>query len=161
MKINEITEELRHVIMYTDGSCLDNGNNGTGGYCALLLTTDKTKKKIVKGSKLNTTNNRMEITAIIEGLKAIKKPSKVTIYCDSNITVRTINEWLEGWVRKNFRRVANVDLWKEYIEVATNHQIKAIWIKGHSGIPENEFVNNMAREESLKLQTKKSVHNGY
>lgn len=159
MNNNEV--QLKEVVMFTDGSCLDNGNNGTGGYCALLQTPNKKHQKIIKGSELNTTNNRMEITAIIEGLKAIKKPSKVTIYCDSNITVRTINEWLEGWVRKNFRRVANVDLWKEYIEVATNHQIKAIWIKGHSGIPENELVDDIAREEAIKLHSKRGVHYGY
>lgn len=68
METNNITEKLRQVIMYTDGSCLNNGNNGTGGYCALLQTPDKSKSKIVKGSRLDTTNNRMEMTAIIEGL---------------------------------------------------------------------------------------------
>ncbi|WP_320035282.1 ribonuclease HI [Halarcobacter sp.] len=150
-------EQLQEVIMYTDGSCLDNGNNGTGGYCALLQTPDKAKQKIIKGSELDTTNNRMEITAIIEGLKAIKKPSKVTVYSDSNITVRAINEWLEGWIKKNFRRVANVDLWKEYLEVSNKHQVKAIWVKAHSGIYENELVDDIARDEAMKLHSKRDV----
>ena len=161
METNNITEKLRQVIMYTDGSCLNNGNNGTGGYCALLQTPDKSKSKIVKGSRLDTTNNRMEITAIIEGLKAIKKPSKVTVYSDSNITVRAINEWLEGWIKKNFRKVANVDLWREYLEVSAQHKVKAIWVKAHSGIYENELVDDIARNEAMKLHSKRGVHYGY
>ncbi|MGP2657056.1 ribonuclease H family protein [Malaciobacter sp. WC5094] len=152
---------MKEVVMFTDGSCLDNGRNGTGGYCALLQTPNKKHQKIIKGSELDTTNNRMEITAIIEGLKAIKKPSKVTVYSDSNITVRAINEWLEGWVRKNFRKVANVDLWKEYLEVSAKHEVIAIWVKAHSGIYENELVDDIARSEAMKLHSKRGVHYGY
>ncbi|WP_424689536.1 MAG: ribonuclease H family protein [Halarcobacter ebronensis] len=152
---------MKDVVMFTDGSCLDNGRNGTGGYCALLQTPNKKHQKIIKGSELDTTNNRMEITAIIEGLKAIKKPSIVTVYSDSNITVRAINEWLEGWIRKNFRKVANVDLWKEYLEVSAQHQVKAIWVKAHRGIYENELVDDIARSEAMKLHSKRGVHYGY
>jgi ribonuclease HI len=159
--MNNNDRQLKEVVMFTDGSCLDNGNNGTGGYCALLQTLNKEHQKIVKGSELNTTNNRMEITAIIEGLKAIKKPSKVTIYSDSKISVRAINEWLEDWRKKNFRRVANVDLWKEYLEVSTNHQVTAVWIKAHSGIPENELVDGIARTEATKLHCHRGFHYGY
>lgn len=155
-------QQLKQVIMYTDGSCLDNGNNGTGGYCALLQTPNKTAEKIIRGSESNTTNNRMEMTAIIEGIKAIKKPSQVTIYSDSNITVRAINEWLEGWQRKNFKKVANVDLWKEYLEVSEQHHIKAIWVKAHSGHPENELVDDIARTEAMKLHNRdRGRHCGY
>lgn len=159
--MNNNQAQLKEVVMFTDGSCLDNGRNGTGGYCALLQTPNKKHQKIIKGSELDTTNNRMEITAIIEGLKAIKKPSKVTVYSDSNITVRAINEWLEGWVRKNFRKVANVDLWKEYLEVSAKHEVIAIWVKAHSGIYENELVDDIARSEAMKLHSKRGVHYGY
>lgn len=153
---------LKQVIMYTDGSCLDNGNNGTGGYCALLQTPNKSHEKIIRGSESNTTNNRMEMTAIIEGIKAIKKPSEVTIYSDSNITVRAINEWLEGWQKKNFKKIANVDLWKEYLEVSAQHHIKAVWVKAHSGHPENELVDDIARAEAMKLQeATRGGHCGY
>ncbi len=159
--MNNNQTQLKDVVMFTDGSCLDNGRNGTGGYCALLQTPNKKHQKIIKGSELDTTNNRMEITAIIEGLKAIKKPSIVTVYSDSNITVRAINEWLEGWIRKNFRKVANVDLWKEYLEVSAQHQVKAIWVKAHRGIYENELVDDIARSEAMKLHSKRGVHYGY
>ena len=159
--MNNNQTQLKEVVMFTDGSCLDNGRNGTGGYCALLQTPNKKHQKIIKGSELDTTNNRMEITAIIEGLKAIKKPSKVTVYSDSNITVRAINEWLEGWIRKNFRKVANVDLWKEYLEVSAQHQVKAIWVKAHSGIYENELVDDIARSEAMKLHSNRGVLYGY
>lgn len=159
--MNSNQTQLKEVVMFTDGSCLDNGRNGTGGYCALLQTPNKKHQKIIKGSELDTTNNRMEITAILEGLKAIKKPSKVTVYSDSNITVRAINEWLEGWVRKNFRKVANVDLWREYIEVSAKHEVNAIWVKAHSGIYENELVDDIARSEAMKLHSKRGVHYGY
>jgi len=161
METNNITEKLRQVIMYTDGSCLNNGNNGTGGYCALLQTPDKSKSKIVKGSRLDTTNNRMEMTAIIEGLRVIKRPSKITIYSDSNITVRAINEWIEGWQRKNFKKVANVDLWTEYLEVSSKHKVTAVWIKAHNGQPENVLVDNIAREEALRRHSKRGVLYGF
>ena len=151
--------ELTKVNIYTDGSCLDNGNNGSGGYCAILQTSDRKHEKIVRGCELNTTNNRMEMTAVIEGVKAIRKPSKVTLYSDSNITVRAINEWLEGWKRKNFKKVANVDLWREYLQVSQWHKVKAIWIKAHNGHPENERCDSIAREEATKCQ--RGVHNGY
>jgi len=159
--MNNNQTQLKEVVMFTDGSCLDNGRNRTGGYCALLQTPNKKHQKIIKGSELDTTNNRMEITAIIEGLKAIKKPSRVTVYSDSNITVRAINEWLEGWIRKNFRKVANVDLWKEYLEVSAKNQVKAIWVKAHSGIYENELVDDIARSEAMKLHSNRGVHYGY
>ncbi len=149
------------VIMYTDGSCLDNGKNGTGGYCALLQTPNKKLEKIVSGSELNTTNNRMEMTAIIEGLKAIKKPSHVIVYSDSNITVRAINKWLKGWKRKNFRKIANVDLWREYLKVSQEHIIEAIWVKAHNGHPENELVDDIARAEAMKLHEARGGHCGY
>lgn len=144
--------QRKHVIMYTDGSCLDNGNNGTGGYCALLQTADRQHERIIKGSALNTTNNRMEMTAIIEGLKALKQPCTITLYSDSNITVRAINEWLTGWIRKGFKKVANVDLWKEYLEASKAHEITAIWLKAHNGHPENERVDTIAREEATNAQ---------
>lgn len=159
--MNTNKQQFKQVIMYTDGSCLDNGNNGTGGYCALLQTPNKTAEKIIRGSVSDTTNNRMEMTAIIEGIKAIKKPSEVTIYSDFNITVRAINEWLEGWQRKNFKKVANVDLWREYLEVSEQHHIKAVWVKAHSGHPENELVDDIARTEAMKLHGTRGGHCGY
>lgn len=158
MKTNK---EQKQVNIYTDGSCLDNGNNGTGGYCALIQVPNKREEKIVRGGELNTTSNRMEMTAIIEGLRVIKKTSIVTIYSDSNSTVRAINEWLKVWQKKNFKRVSNVDLWKEYLEVSSIHSIRAVWVKAHNGNPENELVDDIARAEAVKLHNTRGGHCGY
>ncbi len=139
---------MKSVLLFSDGSSL--GNPGPGGYCAILRYKDK--ERIISGSEKHTTNNRMELLAVIEGLKALKEPCNVTIYSDSNYVVRAINEWLAGWVKKGFKNVKNPDLWQEFLEVAKPHNIKAIWVKGHSGHVENERCDTIAKEMAMQAK---------
>ena len=107
---------------------------------------------MIKGAEPHTTNNRMELRAVIEGLRALKEPCEVVIYSDSNYVVRAINEWLPGWIEKDFKNVKNVDLWKEYLEISKPHKIKAVWVKGHSGHSENELCDKIAKEEANRIK---------
>ena len=132
---------MKQVTIFCDGSSL--GNPGPGGYGVILRYGNKEKE--LTGGDPMTTNNRMELMAVIEGLKALKEPCDVTIYSDSSYVVNGINEWLEGWVKRNFKKVKNPELWRVYIEVAKPHKIKAIWVKGHNGHPENERCDELAR----------------
>jgi ribonuclease HI len=140
---------MKSVKIYTDGSCLN--NPGIGGYCALLKYPNR-KQRLVKGAELNTTNNRMELKAIIEAIKALPKGNyKIEIYSYSMISVKAINEWLHKWILQNFKKTKNIDLWKEYLKVSRPHQVQAIWIKAHNGHPENELCDKVAREEAISL----------
>ena len=133
---------MKRVLLFSDGSSL--GNPGPGGYCAILRY--KENEKIISGGEPHTTNNRMELRAVIEGLKALKEPCIVEIYSDSNYVVQAINQWLSGWVRKNFKNVKNPDLWREFVEVAKPHKLRAIWVKGHAGHEENERCDKIAKQ---------------
>ncbi len=133
---------MKRVYLYSDGSSL--GNPGPGGYCAILKYKDK--ERIITGGALHTTNNRMELKGVIEGLKALKKPCVVELYSDSSYVVRGINEWLKVWIKKDFQKVKNPDLWREFVEVAAPHEIRAHWVKGHSGHEENERCDKLARQ---------------
>jgi len=139
---------MKKVNLFSDGSAL--GNPGPGGYCTILKYKDK--EKIIKGSEPLTTNNKMELRAVIEGLKSLKEPCEVTIYSDSNYVVKSINEWLDSWIKKSFKNVKNVDLWKEYIKVSSPHKIKAIWVRGHSGHIENERCDKIAKNEAKRVK---------
>jgi ribonuclease HI len=143
------TTKYKKCTIYTDGSCL--GNPGVGGYAGLILYPNG-KQRVIKGSEPNTTNNRMEMAAIIETLKALKGNYEITIYSDSNITVNGIMSWLKNWIKKNFKNTANKDLWKEYIEVSKAHKVTAIWVKAHNGNEYNERVDDIAREEAIKCK---------
>jgi len=138
---------MKKVHLYSDGSSL--GNPGFGGYCAILKYKDH--QKIIKGSQRVATNNQMELKAVIEGLKLLKEPCEVKIVSDSSYVVRGINEWLENWVKKDFKKVKNIDLWKEYLEVSKPHKIEAVWVKGHNGHKENEMCDKIAKEEAEGL----------
>jgi ribonuclease HI len=141
------------VIIYTDGAC--NPNPGPGGWAAIL--TAKSQEKILTGSDPKTTNNRMELTAAIEGLKALKHPTTVCIYTDSEYLRRGITEWLPGWQARNWKRkageLANVDLWKMLANLCKTHQIEWKWLRGHAGHPMNERVDLLAREASRKASS--------
>ena len=137
---------MKKIEIFTDGSSL--GNPGAGGWCAILRY--KGHEKILKGGEEHTTNNRMELTAVIEALKALKEPCEIELFADSTYVLKGIDEWLEGWIRKNFKNIKNVDLWKEFIKVSKNHKININWIKGHSGHKENEICDKIAKEEALK-----------
>jgi ribonuclease HI len=137
---------MKKIYLFSDGSSL--GNPGEGGYCAILRYNDK--EKIVKGGQKVATNNQMELLAVIEGLKALKEPCEVEIVSDSSYVVKGINEWLENWKRRNFTKVKNPELWREYIEVAKAHKINATWVRGHAGHRENEICDKLAKEEAEK-----------
>ncbi len=143
---------MKNIDIFGDGSCL--GNPGVGGWGAILRFESNGKiheKKLVGGAKL-TTNNQMELTAVIEALKALKEPCRVTIYSDSSYVCKGINEWLAGWVLKRFKNVKNPELWSEYLLVSKPHSIKAQWVRGHAGHTENEECDKMAREFAENLR---------
>lgn len=139
---------MKKIEIYTDGSCLN--NPGFGGWAYILCY--KEHKKEAFGSEENTTNNRMELRAIIEALKALKEPCEISLYTDSNLMVQSINEWIYSWVKNNFKNKKNIDLWKEYLNISYEHKIKAFWIKAHNGHLENERCDFLAREAALNLQ---------
>ncbi|KGJ88734.1 ribonuclease HI [Thalassotalea sp. ND16A] len=136
----------KHVEIYTDGSCL--GNPGPGGYGAVLKYNGHCKE-LSQGFKL-TTNNRMEMLATIEALKTLKQPCKVTLTTDSQYVRQGITSWIKNWIKNNWRTaskqpVKNVDLWKALHEQSQRHDIDWHWVKGHSGHPENEQCDQLAR----------------
>lgn len=137
------SEELSpSIIMYTDGSSL--GNPGPGGYGTLLLYGHH-KKELSAGYRL-TTNNRMELMAVIAGLEALKqKNSRVTVYTDSRYVVDSVEKgWLLNWIRIRFKGKKNSDLWMRFYETYQIHSVKFVWVKGHAAIPGNERCDQLA-----------------
>jgi len=139
-------KELQEVTIYTDGAC--DPNPGPGGWAAILIYHKN--EQILTGSNLDTTNNRMELTAAIEALKALKGPSKIDFYTDSQYLKLGITEWIPNWRARNWRRkggkLANVDLWQALDKNIQTHQINWCWVRGHSGDPNNQRVDNLARK---------------
>jgi ribonuclease HI len=134
------------VEIFTDGSSL--GNPGPGGWCAILRY--KNREKIIKGGDSYTTNNKMELMAVVEALKLLKEPCEVDIYSDSSYVVKGTNEWLLNWEKKDFKGVKNEELWRELANLKRKHKIKLIWVKGHAGHRENEICDKIAKDEALK-----------
>lgn len=141
---------MKKVTLFSDGSAL--GNPGPGGY-GTILRFGNVEKEIVGGEE-HTTNNRMELLAVIEGLKALKESCEVEIVSDSSYVVKGINEWLSSWIARNFKKVKNPDLWQEYIDVSRTHKVNATWVRGHDGHEENERCDILARTEAEKIQKK-------
>jgi len=146
---------MKSVKIYSDGSSL--GNPGPGGWGTVLSYNGTTKE--LSGSCDNTTNNRMELQGAIEGIKALKEPCSVELISDSKYVVQAINEWLNGWIKKNWKNsakkdVKNKDLWEEYLKVSQTHNIQATWVKGHAGHKENEQCDLLARTAAEELQNK-------
>ena len=146
---------MSQIEIYTDGAC--RGNPGPGGWGA-LLRAGKHQKEIY-GGEIETTNNRMELTAAIEGLKALKSTSIVKLTTDSQYVRRGITEWMTGWKAKGWKNsarqpVKNVDLWQLLDEQNQRHQVTWLWVKGHSGHPENELADQLANRgiDELKLK---------
>lgn len=139
---------MKAITLFSDGSAL--GNPGPGGFGTIIRYGKH--EKIISGGEAHTTNNRMELRGVIEGLKALKEPCKVEIISDSSYVVKGINEWLDGWVKRNFAKVKNPDLWRDYIESAKGHKIKATWVRGHDGHEENERCDDIARAEATKMK---------
>lgn len=135
---------LKSVTLYSDGSSL--GNPGPGGYGGILEY--RGKRREYWGGEAHTTNNRMELRGVIEGLKMLREPCAVEVVTDSSYVARAINEWLPGWVNRNFKKVKNPDLWREYLEAAAPHRVHATWVRGHDGHPENERCDELARAEA-------------
>ena len=130
------------ITIYTDGSA--RGNPGPGGFGAVLIS-GKHRKEISQGFRL-TTNNRMELLSVIVALETLKiENSNVTVYSDSKYVVEAIEKkWLDGWVRTNFKKKKNVDLWLRFLEIYKKHNVKFIWIKGHANNRENEVCDKLA-----------------
>lgn len=143
--------QTKTIQIHTDGSCLS--NPGAGGYCAILLY--KGVEKIIKGAHPLTTNNRMELLAVIEGLKALKEPCNIEIFSDSKYVCEAINKWLPNWVKKDFDKVKNVELWQEYLSISKPHKITATWVKGHNGDTMNEKCDKIAKEQAKSVQKTK------
>ncbi|WP_457572927.1 ribonuclease HI [Desulfolithobacter sp.] len=133
------------VEIYIDGAC--RGNPGPGGWGVLLRY--KSNEKRLKGAEFEATNNRMELTAAIMALEALRRPCQVRITTDSQYVLKGITEWLPNWKRRNWKTadkkpVKNVDLWQRLDEAIQTHQVEWIWVRGHNGHPENELVDQLA-----------------
>jgi len=128
--------------MYTDGAA--SGNPGPGGY-GLILISGPHRKEFSEGFRL-TTNNRMELLSVIVGLEMLKTPGcAVDVYSDSKYVVDAIEKkWIEGWIKRGWKNVKNPDLWKRYLVIAKQHQVKFHWIRGHNGHPMNERCDELA-----------------
>jgi ribonuclease HI len=139
-----MTDEVE---IYSDGAC--RGNPGPGGWGALLRA--KGAEKELWGGEAATTNNRMELTAVIRALEALKRPSKVQLYTDSQYVQKGISEWIRSWKRRGWmttdrKPVKNIDLWKRLDELAAVHEVQWNWVKGHAGHPENERADRLANK---------------
>ena len=137
---------MKHIDIFTDGAC--SGNPGVGGWGA-ILRYGKTEKELSGGMDL-TTNNQMEMQAVIEALKVLKEPCDITLTTDSQYVVRGMTEWLKDWVARDWKTaskkaVANQELWQELKNLSEKHTICWKWVKGHAGHPENERCDALAR----------------
>jgi ribonuclease HI len=152
------------VNIYTDGAC--SGNPGVGGYGTILVYVDsngmKHEKEFSEGYK-HTTNNQMELMAVIVGLEALKKPCDVTLYSDSKYVVDAFNNhWIEGWVKKGWKTagktpVKNVELWQRLLKAKETHNVEFVWVKGHAGHEYNERCDTLAVEAGKKENLKTEV----
>jgi len=149
MTDSQAAKAQQHVVIYTDGAC--RGNPGPGGWGALLMMGSLEKELF--GGELGTTNNRMEMTAVIEALAALKRPCGVTLYLDSEYVRKGITEWIHGWKARGWRTAArapvkNVDLWQRLDALVTSsgHNIDWRWVKGHAGDPGNERADGLANK---------------
>lgn len=143
---------MQKVEIYTDGSCL--GNPGPGGWAALLRFGEHSRE--ISGGAALTTNNRMELLAAIKGLEALKRPCPVQLFTDSRYLCDAVNKkWLEGWQKRGWKKadkkeVLNQDLWKRLLPLLNTYRPELSWVEGHSGHPENERVDSLARAEAAK-----------
>ena len=144
---------MKKVVIYTDGAC--SGNPGSGGWAAILIY--KGIEKIISGNAKDTTNNVMELTAVIKGLEALKERCEVSVYSDSAYVVNAVEErWLFGWAASGWRTadkkpVKNVELWQELYELLKKHKVGFVKVKGHSDDVNNNRCDALARKEILKL----------
>ena len=144
---------MKKIDIYTDGAC--SGNPGKGGWAAVLVYNSREKE--ISGSDKSTTNNRMELTAVIEALKALKEPCEVTLTTDSKYVCDAINKgWVYSWKKNNWKKsdkkpALNVDLWQELLALLEVHNVNFVWVKGHDGHKYTERCDRLAVEEYNKL----------
>jgi ribonuclease HI len=144
--------DLQSVEIFTDGACL--GNPGPGGWAALLRHGETEKE--LSGGELDTTNNRMELTAAIMALEALKKPCTVALYSDSRYVIDGATGWLRSWKARGWKTadrkpVKNVDLWQRFEEAVAPHKVSWHWVRGHDGHVENERVDVLARNAAIEI----------
>jgi len=143
---------IKNVTIYTDGACI--GNPGPGGYAAVVVGTGVYRQ--VSGGFRRTTNNRMEIMAAIAGLEALKEPSKVTLYSDSEYLVKAMalgwaRKWRsKGWMRTSTQKALNADLWERLLALSERHQVEFRWVPGHNGVAGNELCDRLAVEAAKR-----------
>ncbi len=142
---------LQSFTLFTDGACL--GNPGPGGWAYILRNEDSEVE--CSGGESNTTNQRMELTAVLRALEVLQEPCQVTIYSDSQYVIKGLTEWMDGWITRGWRNaskkpVANQDLWKLLDKLREKHTLTTHWVKGHSGHCENERCDEMASNEAAK-----------
>ncbi|MBQ7540718.1 MAG: ribonuclease HI [Clostridia bacterium] len=148
---------MKHVDIYTDGAC--SGNPGAGGYGS-ILRYGKYEKEISGGSA-HTTNNRMELSAVVEALKLLREPCEITIYTDSQYVANGINKgWAASWRKNGWRKpdkkpALNPDLWGELLDLLSKHEYTIVWLRGHAGHPENERCDALAVAQSQKYREDK------
>ena len=140
-------------VIYTDGACL--GNPGPGGWAALVQIDEESTT--ISGGHPSTTNNRMEMQAVIGSLSFLREPFNIELYTDSRYVLDGINEWIDTWTKNNWRTagrkpVKNKELWQELYALTNQHHINWHWVRGHSGNQLNELVDNLAREEACNYQ---------
>jgi len=136
-----MTPDQPHVRLVTDGAC--SGNPGPGGWACILTSGPHTRE--LSGGEPQTTNNRMELTALLEGLRALKRPSQVHVLSDSRYVIDAFEkDWLSNWQRKNWKNVKNPDLWQALLLAARPHTLTFEWVQGHAGHPENERADQLA-----------------
>jgi ribonuclease HI len=146
------SEQIEHIVeIFADGAC--SGNPGPGGYGAILRSGTRIKE--VSGCEAETTNNRMELMAVIEAFKQLKKPCRIKVISDSVYVIKGMKEWMPGWIKKNWlnsrkQPVLNRDLWESLLKLSTSHEVEWIWIKGHNGHIENERCDELARKAIKK-----------
>ena len=144
---------MKEIEIHTDGACL--GNPGPGGWAALLRY--KGHERELAGGEGHTTNNRMELMAAIMGLETLTEPCRIMLQTDSQYVRQGITEWIAGWVRRNWTTaggdpVKNRDLWERLHAATGRHQIEWRWVKGHNGDPDNERVDQMARDAAIRVR---------
>ena len=144
--------EMSHVEIATDGAC--KGNPGRGGWGVLLRMGDVEKE--LSGGERDTTNNRMELMAAIQGLNALKRPCRVTLSTDSRYVMDGLTKWIHGWLKNGWRTadkkpVKNAELWQQLLAAAKPHRIEWVWVKGHAGHPDNERADKLASDAALAV----------
>jgi len=147
---------MDEVVIFTDGGCAP--NPGPGGWGAVLISPKHGKRREISGAEAKSTNNRMELTAALMALRALKRPCKVTLNTDSQylrnaFTAGWLKNWQRnGWRTKNKKPVANEDLWRELIVESERHEINWQWVRGHSGVPENERCDQLVHDARKRLK---------